>query len=267
MYRTKELAWRIESCIKKIHMSMARRHQSGRVLELGGGAACFAGYSSFFSQVIAWGFHLKKKQFKPHIETIEQFYHSLGHDLVDIELCPLVGTDVAIALGQLGYSLSELSNVSFIDLDNTQIPEMNTSFDIRQVPRHELTLWARQVALGFGHVDAAEQFYHYVGLDGVTAFAVYDQEQIIAGAAVAVHDDVADLGVTSTLPQYRGKGIQKVLLNKRLAFAKNQKIALAVATTEPGSVSDLNLQKVGFSCAYTRIKLSKQLSSTKRGAL
>ena len=69
-------------------------------------------------------------------------------------------------------------------------------------------------------------------------------------------DDVCDLGVTSTLPAYRGKGLQKKLLFTRLNFAKQHGMALATVTTEPGTISDLNIQKLGFHCAYTRIKMT-----------
>ena len=115
MYLTKELALDIESCIKQTHIEMTRSFPLGKILDLGEGAACFAGFSSFFSQVIAWGFNLKPKQFKPQIQSIEQFYRALGHARVDIELCPLVGNDLPIALSQRGYEITEMNNISFLD--------------------------------------------------------------------------------------------------------------------------------------------------------
>ena len=74
-----------------------------------------------------------------------------------------------------------------------------------------------------------------------------------------MHGCVADLGVTSTLPAYRNLGLQKLLLKERLQFAQNNGISLATVTTEPGSISALNVQKIGFHCAYTRIKLTLAL--------
>ena len=71
-----------------------------------------------------------------------------------------------------------------------------------------------------------------------------------------MHGDFCDLGVTSTLPAYRGKGLQKQLVKIRLSAAKRQGLSWATVTTEPGSVSDINVQKVGFHCAYTRIKMT-----------
>lgn len=261
MYVTKELAFQIESCIKKTHMGMAASYPFGKVLELAEGAACFAGCSSFFSQVVAWGFSLKVKQFQQQLLTIEQFYHSLGHSRVDIELCPLVGSDLAMALSQRGYGVTELNNVHFMYLNDYRTADRPCSFVVRQVPIEQLKQWAYRVALGFGYLEAQEQFVHYAHLEGVTAFAVYDEDQIVAGATVAVHGEVADLGVTSTLSTYREKGLQKLLLHARLNFVKNQNIPLAIVTTEPGSISDINVQKVGFRCAYTRVKFTKELGA------
>lgn len=257
MYVTKELALHMESCIKQTHVEMAASYSCGKVLEVAEGAACFAGFSSFFSQVIAWGFTVKAKQFHQQIKTIEQFYYSLSHSRIDIELCPLVGNDLAMALSQRGYLVSELNNVHFMNLNDYRLTDSDHTFEVRQVAKDELDQWANRVALGFGYLEAQEQFAHYVRLKSVTAFAVYDKAQIVAGATVAIHGNVADLGVTSTLPTHRGKGLQKLLLHARLNFIKNHGLSLGIVTTEPGSVSELNVQKVGFHCAYTRVKFTK----------
>lgn len=256
MYLTKELAFEIENCIKHTHVEMTKSFPLGKVLELGEGAACFAGFSSFFSQVIAWGFTLKPKQFKPQIEAIEHFYRSCGHASVDIELCPLVGNDLAIALCERGYKISELNKVSFLDIENYTPSQDRPHFELRPIESQEVGEWARKVALGFGHLEAQEQFIHYAQLQGVQAFAVYDKGEIVAGATIALHGRVADLGVTSTLAAYRNRGLQKLLLKERLNFAKSAGVRLATVTTEPGSISDLNIQKTGFNCAYTRVKMT-----------
>ena len=112
------------------------------------------------------------------------------------------------------------------------------------------------VALGFDYPEVQEQFFHYAQSKGVTAFAVYDGDNIVAGATIAMHGDFCDLGVTSVLPAFRRKGLQKKLLHTRLNFAKELGLSWATVTTEPGSISDQNIQKVGFCCAYTRVKMT-----------
>lgn len=257
MYITKETALAMESCIKQTHIEVTKQYTDGQILEINGGAACFSGSESYLSQVVGWGFYTKIKQFKSEILTIEHFYKSLNHPRVDIELCPYTGNDLAVFLSQRGYSLSELNNISALDLTSYKPVDCSTAnFIIREMKQNELNDWANRVAAGFGYPEAEEQFTYYAKAKGTTAFGVYDQDKLIAGATIAVHGDVCDLGVTSTILAYRGKGLQKNLLIARLNYAQKQGLSLATVTTEPGSISDLNIQKVGFCCAYTRIKMT-----------
>ncbi|MDX8148527.1 GNAT family N-acetyltransferase [Lentzea sp. BCCO 10_0061] len=68
----------------------------------------------------------------------------------------------------------------------------------------------------------------------------------IAAAAMTIHGDVAVLGGASTLPAYRGRGAQSLLLRHRLRVAADAGCVLAVATARPESVSAANLQRAGF---------------------
>lgn len=257
MFITKDLTARMEACIKQTHIEVTRLYSQGKILDINGGAACFSGFDSFLSQVVGWGFNSSPKLFKAEIETIEGFYKSLNHSRVDIELCPFVGNQLAAYLGKRGYVATELNTVSVFDLKLQHIKHHSShSYLIREVYDSELDDWSRRVAMGFGYPEAQEQFLRYARATGVTAFAAFDEGNIIAGATVAMHGDVCDLGVTSTLPAYRGKGLQKDLLMTRLNYARQHGLFLATVTTEPGTISDLNIQKSGFRSAYTRIKLT-----------
>lgn len=254
---TKNLAAEMESCIKQTHIAVTQQYSNGSIFELSGGAACFSGFDSYLSQVVGWGFATKKKYFKSEIERIEQFYKNLNHPRVDIELCPFVGNDLTVFLSQRGYKISELNNVSILDVKKYQNLDCGTSScTIRKINPSETGNWAQKVALGFNAPEAEDQFFRYAQSKGIIAYAVYDQNTIVAGATVAIHGDFCDLGVTSTLPAYRGRGIQKNLLKARLNDVKDYGLSWAMVTTEPGSISDCNVQKVGFHCAYTRIKMT-----------
>jgi GNAT superfamily N-acetyltransferase len=261
-YINKRLASQMEACIMQTHIEVTNQYPEGRILNINGGAACFSGFDSYLSQVVGWGFTTKLKQFYFEIERIENFYRALHHSRVDIELCPFVGNELTVFLSQRGYSISELNNVSVLDLKEYEAVDCaNDSFIISEIKTNEKKEWAKRVAIGFGAPEAEEQFFHYVQSQGVKAFAVYDGTEIVAGATVAMHGDFCDLGVTSTLPAYRGKGLQKKLVHTRLNTAKKYGLSWATVTTEPGTVSDRNVQKAGFHCAYTRIKLSLEWSA------
>ncbi|ARH00798.1 GNAT family N-acetyltransferase [Legionella micdadei] len=263
MVITKELAFKIENCIKESHYRFTKQCAKGSILELGTGAAFFSGENSFFSQVIGWGFDTDQDKLISQIETIENFYHKLLHRRVDIELSPLAGNFIFSELSRRGYVISELNNISILDL--TQ-PVRNTvpkheEFRIQPISENHLHEWANCVALGFEYEEAREQFYLYAKTEGVTPFGAFMNNKLVAGGTIAIHQGVCDLGVTSTLPFYRGRGLQKALLDKRIEYAIHSGAGIASVTTEPGSISDLNIQKIGFQIAYTRIKLSFPLSA------
>lgn len=264
---TKELAAKMEACIKQTHIEVTRQYSNGELLEINGGAACFSGFDSYLSQVVGWGFITPAEQFKSDIECIENFYKAQNHSRVDIEFCPFAGNELAVFLNERGYGITELNNVSALDLKTYDpVGVVAEPFHIREVKPAELEEWATKVALGFGYPEAQQQFLYYVRAKGATAFAAFADDLIVAGGVVAIHGDFCDLGVTSTLPAYRGRGLQKKLMHARLNFAKKQGLSWAMVTTEPGTVSDSNVQKIGFYCAYTRIKMTNLLLPRGEGA-
>ena len=81
----------------------------------------------------------------------------------------------------------------------------------------------------------------------------------VAGAASLVRmDGVALLCGAATLPPHRRRGVQTALLARRLELAAQAGCDLAVVTTQPGSRSQENAQKQGFSLLYTRAVLVRQ---------
>lgn len=263
MLITKELALKIESCIKQSHSQFTNQCTNGSTLDVGTGSAFFSGDTSFFSQVIGWGFDTDDVKFLAEIEAIEDFYRQLKHRQVDIELSPLVGNFIFSQLSKRGYLVSELNNISILDLTCfTSNAVLNQEgYIVQPISAHHLQEWASCVASGFEYEEAREYFYLYAKTKGITPFGAYINNKLVAGGTIAIHDGVCDLGITSTLPSYRGRGLQKALLDKRIEYAIKSGANLASVTTEPGSISDLNIQKMGFQIAYTRIKLSCSLSA------
>ena len=255
------MAMEIESCIKQTHVNVTQHYPHGACLEIKGGVACFADFDSFFSQVIGWGFATTSQQFATELETIEHFYQKLNHPRVDIEVCPFIGNELVVLLSERGYGISELNTISVLNLKKYQsVTDVEDHFIIKEIKPAERNQWVKIVAEGFGYPEAQEQFSHYIKATGVATFGAYYRNELIAGGTIALHGRVGDLAVTSVLPAFRGQGLQKKLIHARLNFAQQHGLSLATVTTEPGSVSDYNVQKTGFHCAYTRIKMTRQYS-------
>jgi len=71
---------------------------------------------------------------------------------------------------------------------------------------------------------------------------------------------VAGLFGASTLPAFRNRGVQTALLKQRLARAAAENCDLAVCIAAPGSSSQRNVVRLGFSVLYTRVKFERAWS-------
>jgi len=253
---TKALAVELESCIKQTHIEVTKQYPRGMSLAINGGAACFSGFDSYLSQVVGWGFLSQPRQFAAELKVIEDFYKLVNHKRVDIELCPYVGTDLAEFLSARGYGISELSTVSYLELSSYVPVDCGGGYEIRVMRPQEYALWVECVVMGFGFPEAREQFTRYISAKGIVVFGAFVEGKLVAGGTVSMQGDVCDLAVASTLPEFRGRGLQTGLLQARLGFARQMGMRLAAVTTSPGSVSELNCQGVGFRVAYNRVKMS-----------
>lgn len=260
----KKFAISIEQCFLKSHKGVVETQKNlgleSNSLLVGSGEAFYLGKASFLTQVMGWGFDVDEKEIEDQIKAIEAFYLANGVEEAAIELSPFCGNSILEQLSQRNYRASEVTNISLLRLDNYCIPE-TLPVQIELSGKEDLTAWAKCIAEGFGCPEASSQFQIYASSEQMLVFQARDESTIIAGATMGIHSPFVDLGVTSTLPAFRGQGIQKSLLHKRLTYAKREGLEYAVVATEPGSISDLNVQKVGFHCAYTRIKFLKKLGN------
>ena len=83
--------------------------------------------------------------------------------------------------------------------------------------------------------------------------------ELAGGATMAIRNGVAGLFGASTLPAFRTRGVQTALLHKRLARAAEAGCDLAVSLALPGSASQRNIVRQGFSVLYTRVKFEKEI--------
>lgn len=80
---------------------------------------------------------------------------------------------------------------------------------------------------------------------------------LAGGAAVVVHDGVAHLFATSTLPAHRRRGVHTALVRARLAHARDAGADLATVVTDAGGASQHSLERAsGFRVGYARVIFS-----------
>jgi GNAT superfamily N-acetyltransferase len=96
---------------------------------------------------------------------------------------------------------------------------------------------------------------------GVLRYLARVDGQIAGGASMRIDGEVALLAGAATLPAFRRRGVQRALLRTRLRTAALAGCALAVVATQPGSASQANVQRQGFSLLYARAVLVKPAPS------
>lgn len=74
------------------------------------------------------------------------------------------------------------------------------------------------------------------------------------------NEKVAHLYIDSTLPQYRGRGVQAALIRTRLSDARKAGFDLASVGVRPGTGSARNIERAGFSLAYVKASFRKTTS-------
>jgi GNAT superfamily N-acetyltransferase len=137
---------------------------------------------------------------------------------------------------------------------------MSPGVTVRASAPNEAKLWTRTVAEGFAEhypvtqamLDVMEGFY---GRRDACFFLAFVDGVVAGGGGVFAGQGVGGLFGASTLPAFRRRGVQSVLLAARLAWAREKGCDLALSLARPGSISHRNIERNGFRVAYTRTKL------------
>jgi GNAT superfamily N-acetyltransferase len=230
-------------------------------LEVAGGRALCSFAGSPLNKVLGLG--LGSPVEDADLDAIEAFYDERGIP-VQIELCPLALPGLAARLTKRGYQLQAFENQLARSIGTERVPEPGPTVT-RSTPDQD-DLWLHVAASGFAAADASGATVPAPPSDllanikkVMSGFIHPDFERLLvwvdgepAGAANAyVIDGVLGIAGTATLPAYRKRGVQQAVvahaLNRALGRAE-----LAMATTEPGSISQRNFERFGFQVIYTR---------------
>jgi GNAT superfamily N-acetyltransferase len=226
--------------------------------EIAGGIAVYAGIDSPVTQALGVG--LNGPVSEAELDRLEEFFRSRGAATA-IELCPFAGIPLYEALAKREFRLVEVSNVLFRELTRAAVcPEPAPGITVRPALPEDELLFTRTVAQGFAEMspitpallDVMAGFFHS---EGNYSFLAFVDGAVAGGASAFLFDGVAGMFGASTLPQFRGRGVQTALLSARLNWAVERGCEIAKGMTLPGSTSHRNHERFGFRVAYTRTKL------------
>jgi GNAT superfamily N-acetyltransferase len=271
MFVSTATAQRIEQAETETTRAMATalvgsaRAPGAFVRALGRGCAAFVRPGSPMNKVIGVG--LDALLDEAELAAVEQALRQAGEP-VRVELATLALPDVARQLSARGYQLLGFENVLVRPL--AVAPALRPDgVRITQVDDAATTqAWRHALVDGFAHSDdsgvPADQYALEVintVIDDVLAAPDFDRylayrDGVLAGAAsMRLHDGIAVLTGSATLPDHRRRGVQAALIAQRLDDARARGAELAIITTSPGTQSQANVMKRGFSLAYARALL------------
>jgi GNAT superfamily N-acetyltransferase len=235
------------------------------VRALGGGVATFVRVGSPMNKIIAVG--LEAALDEAALAEVEAAYRERGEP-VRVELATLALPHVGTRLCERGYRLLGFENVlarPLLDASEGAARDGGGAVRVERMTEATVAAWKAALVDGFAASDdtglpvdapvravietVVEDQMAMTGLYRYLAFV----DGVLAGAAsMHVHEGVALLTGSATLPAARRRGVQAALIATRLEEARARGAELAVITTAPGSQSQANVSRRGFALAYAR---------------
>ena len=239
------------------------------ISDLAGGTAVAAGPGAPFSKVAGLGFESIEESI---LDAVEQEFARRSTP-VRVELPSLADPQAGALLTRRGYVLEGFENVLAKSLP-TDEPRV-TDVSVARIVDSESAQWVDVLTSSFAEPDtfdgpAVTETVDRAALDvifeqiseigGLVRYFGRRHDEVAGGAAMRLAQGIAQLCGAATLPAHRRRGVQTALLQHRLAEAARAGCDIAVVTTQPGSVSQQNVQRQGFELLYSRAILIKSLS-------
>ena len=185
-----------------------------------------------------------------------------------VETCALADHSFIEQFGKREYRVTEFSNVMALPLDGVKSgqswPGPPEGMSTEKIGVDQIDLWTRTVTEGFAeHFPVTQELLEVMKMFALGAhtecYLARVDGKVAGGGTLALRNGIAGLFGASTLPAIRARGVQTALLHARLARAAEAGCDLAVSLALPGSISQWNIVRRGFSVLYTRVKFERDL--------
>ena len=248
------LARRLEAAEAANARGCTAVYPEAAVLEVAGGCAVFAGADSPLTNAVGIG--LDGRVSEAELGALETFFRSRGAR-VAIDICPLADAGLLESLGRRSYRATEFNQVLVKRLAGVEIAFTPR---VRRALPDEADLWSYTVGRGFFEQPNVTTEEMDVGraifaMPALCYLASTERGEPAAGAALAVHGGLATLFADSTITDFRRLGLHRELIAARLNEALAQGCDLATASTQPGTASQRNYERMGFEVVYTKVTL------------
>jgi GNAT superfamily N-acetyltransferase len=271
-YVDTNLARRMEAAEDVPQMEIARvlqrTHPEVRadILEIAGGHAVFAGLNSPVGRAIGLGFDGAVTA--AQLDEVEAFYRQ-HRAPSQVDITPVTHGSLLELLKTRGYVLAELNNVMARKLEpGERFQESVVGVEFRACAPEQVPLWTHTMLRGFFPEGQIPEGWNKLlapmaEIENSLATLVWSDGQPVAccGGLISRQHGMIALGGTSTLPEYRGRGIQTAAIGRRLNRAIAEGCDLAVVVTLGNTTSQRNAEKMGFTAAYSKATVVKAVAS------
>lgn len=259
-----DLARKLEGlAVAEMRRFVSTGHQLGMdeaaLLEVAGGVATYLGADSPVNRAIGLG--MSGPVSEAEVAELERFFLTRGVQPY-ASICPLAHATLMGAMGRRGWGIEALESVLVRELRSEIAPATAAGIEIREaLTEEERDLWALVAATGFSDPlpPLAQQLAVariVVNRPGARLFLAFIDGNAAGTGELYVEDGVAWLSADTTLPQFRGRGVQQALQRHRLAEGAALGCVMAATEAMPGSGSLRNMERVGFAVVYTRTDMS-----------
>jgi ribosomal protein S18 acetylase RimI-like enzyme len=240
----------------------ALQGNDAHVVGIGGGVAAFT--EPLFGRKLnhVTGLGLDEPVDPSALAAIEAAYAARGLG-VEIDLCPHAVPSLLPLLAARGYAVNAFSN-TYARLLHDIAPESapEPGIEVVQGPEADALFVDASIA-GFS-VQAHDRPRELLAAlariaqarDDTALFVARMDGQVVASAGLSVVETpagrIGELYIASTLPAFRGRGVQSALLRARLRAARAAGCALAVVMARPANTSARNTERAGFRLAFTK---------------
>ncbi len=274
MFADRRLASRIDGAEGRLCSGFARARRPEfrpAILPVCGGLAVYAGPASPVNKLIGLGFDAPLDV--ASFDEVEREWRDRGEP-VRVELSILADATAGPTLSERGYRLHGFENVLGCPLPGPSPSGTTPHVTIETINDGDSRLWADIAVTAFLNLDGTgsvaddalsrdqlqRELLDFAAVPGLVQYLARIEAEAVGEAALRLDNEsgLAQLAGAGTLPPFRGRGVQKALLQRRLADAHAAGCDLAVVTTAPGTRSQDNVMRRGFVLLYTRAILVRK---------
>lgn len=229
----------------------------------------FGGAVAYYSETMPWASFNTVKGLRAGDESlladIDVFYRERGRR-PQFEVVPgLTDNGLTRKLDELGYELAGYHTSLYRDMSEPLVPTkpaLQTEGDrgeiaIRMLLGDEIDLYAAIHCRAFGLPEdgirpVAANNGVLLGRPGWTFWLAAVDGRPAAAGVLHLRDGIASCTFAATLPEFRGKGLQRLLLKRRLEEAAAGGCRLMVGQCAFLSQSHRNMERAGMKIGYVR---------------